>query len=250
MKFSIIRSKFLDSLKNVQNIVAGKASLQILQNVRIEAGEGRIILTTTDLSITVKASAECDIAEPGATTLPVRLLFLTVSKMSEGIVTVEVDASDRAVVSGGSAVFKISGLPERDFPKIEQEDDSFAYTIPQPVLREMLRKTHYAASTDETRRNLQGVLFSFKEGKLTMVATDGRRLALVENEIEIPAGGERDVILSTRSIVELLRILGSGEGSVTMYLRKTQVHFDFGEIAFSSKGNIRRDVRQGAIADC
>ncbi len=260
MKFTIIRSKFLEALKTVQNIVGGKASMQILQNVHIEAAEGKLVLTTTDLSITVKSSVECDVQEPGKTTLPVRLLSLTMAKAAEGPVKVEINDEDLAVVSAGSAVFKIAGLPEKDFPKTVSDSDTFSIAMQQNVLREMLRKTHYAASQDESRRNIQGVLLSFKEGKLTMVATDGRRLALVDSEVEIPAGGERDITLPNRSIAELLRILGTTGGTdAVIYIRENFATFNLGTVEFTTKlvsdpypdfrQVIPRDFSQSAVID-
>ena len=236
MKFTIIRGKFLDALKTVQNIVPGKASMQILQNVHIEAADGRLVLMTTDLSMTVKNSVECDVEEPGKTTLPVKLLALTIAKAAEGPVKVEIGQDNLAVVSAGSAVFKIAGLPETDFPKYAGNGDSFSITVPQMALRELLRKTHYAAWQEEGRNGIRGVLMSLKEGKLTMVATDGRRLALAETEVDIPAGAETDITLPIRSISELLRILGSSDSKETVvYLRENYACFAFGNVEFTTK---------------
>ena len=92
---------------------------------------------------------------------------------------VEVDEDDVATVQSGSSYFKIIGMSVRDFPPVPVTEGKFCYRIDQGVLREMLRKTSYAISQDETRRVLNGVLMAFKDNKLTMVATDGRRLALV-----------------------------------------------------------------------
>ena len=87
-----------------------------------------------------------------------------------------------------------------------------SYEMPCQTLKEMLRKTSYAASQDDTRRTLKGVLMSFKDMKLTMVATDGRRLALVENEMEFPKDNEKDIILPSKAVQELQRAL-NGDGS-------------------------------------
>jgi DNA polymerase-3 subunit beta len=121
-----------------------------------------------------------------------------------------------------------------DFPALPAAEDAFAYTLPQATLREMLRKTSYAVSQDETRKTLKGVLMSFKEGKLTMVATDGRRLALVEHEIEFPAAAEKDIILPSKVVAELQRSLSS-DGEVKITIEKTQVAFNLGETQIYSK---------------
>ena len=234
MKIKIIRSKFIDGLKKVQNIVAGKGSLQIIQNAMLEAKEGKLSLVTTDLDISIKSTVDCDVVEAGATTLPVKLLFSTISSCAEGVVELESDLQNRARISAGSAAFKLSGMAVEDFPALPAADNAFAYTLPQATLREMLRKTSYAVSQDETRKTLKGVLMSFKDGKLTMVATDGRRLALVEHEIDFPAAAEKDIILPSKVVAELQRSL-AGDGEVKVTIEKSQVSFNLGETQIYSK---------------
>lgn len=234
MKIKIIRSKFIEGLKKVQNIVAGKGSLQIIQNAMLDAKDGKLSLVTTDLDISIKSTVECEIVEAGSTTLPVKLLSSTIASCAEGVVELESDAQDRARISAGSASFKLSGMPVADFPALPSAEDAFSYTLPQATLREMLRKTSYAVSQDETRKTLKGVLMSFKDGKLTMVATDGRRLALVEHEIEFPAAAEKDIILPSKVVAELQRSL-SGDGEVKVKIEKSQVSFNLGDTQIYSK---------------
>lgn len=234
MKFKIIRSKFFESIKRVQNIVAGKGSLQIIQNVLLEANDGKLYLTTTDLDISIRSVVPCEVVEPGSTTLPVKLLSNSIAKLAEGVVEVDVDAQDRAQISAGSAMYRVTGLPVADFPPLPADADSFAYVLPQATLREMLRKTAYATSQDETRKTLKGVLASFKEGKLTAVATDGRRLALVEHEVEFPADAERDMVLPGKVVSELQRSL-MGDGDVRITIEKSQVSFNLGDTQIYSK---------------
>ena len=185
MKFKIARSKFLDSLKKVQNIVGSKGSMMILQNVLLEANDRQLFLTTTDLDISIRSVVPCEVEAEGSTTLPAKVLFNAVSKAAEGMIEVEVDGEDRAQITAGSAFYKLSGMSVVDFPTLPQDQNSFEYVIPQIALRDMLRKTAYAASQDDTRKTLKGVLMSFRDGKVTMVATDGRRLALIEGDARI-----------------------------------------------------------------
>jgi len=234
MKIKIIRSKFIDGLKKVQNIVAGKGSLQIIQNAMLDAREGKLSLVTTDLDISIKSTVECDVVEAGATTLPVKLLANTIASCAEGVVELETDVQDRARISAGSAAFKLSGMPVADFPALPASENAFAYTLPQATLREMLRKTSYAVSQDETRKTLKGVLMSFKDGKVTMVATDGRRLALVEHELDFPAAAEKDIILPSKVVAELQRSL-SVDGDVKITIEKSQVAFNLGDTQIYSK---------------
>ena len=234
MKFKIVRSKFLDGLKRVQNIVAGKGSLPILQNVLLEADGSELKMTTTDLDISVRCIIQCEVLEKGETTLPVKFLFNSISKVEEGEVSVEVDFNERAVIRAGSAKYTLVGMPAKDFPRLPVDEGSFSYNIEQSTLREMLRKVAYAASQDDTRRTLKGVLMSFKDEKLTLVATDGRRLAMVESELEFPKDGDKDIVLPSKAVGELQRSL-AGEGEVKVTVNKSQVAFDLGSLNLYSK---------------
>ncbi len=234
MKFTILRSQFIEGLKSVQNIVASKGTLPVLQNVLIEAEGSELKMTTTDLDISIMATAQCETEEAGATTLPVKLLFNSVAKAAEGQVYVEVDENQKATITAGSAKFKLSGIAEADFPRLPQGEASHVYEMESQTLKEMLRKTAYAASQDDTRRTLKGVLMSFKDQKLTMVATDGRRLALVEKEMEFPAGSECDLVLPSKAVQELQRAL-TGEGKVKIAIQKSQVSFETASCKIYSK---------------
>ena len=224
MKFKIIRSEFLEGLKSVQNIVAGKGSLPILQNVLLEAKGKELKMTTTDLDISITSQSKCEVQEIGLSTLPVKLLFNAITKVAECEVEVEINANEHATIKAGNAKFKLAGMPESEFPKLPKDEEAYAYVIPQATLREMLKKVAYAASQDDTRRTLKGVLLSFKDSKLTMVATDGRRLALVENELEFPKSAEKDIVLPSKAVAELQRSL-TGEGDVSVMVQKSQICF-------------------------
>ena len=224
MKFKTQRSRFIEALKSVQNVVAGKGALPVLQNVLIEAAGGEVKMTTTDLDISIMTKVECDVGEEGVTTLPVRLLFNSFSTAPDGDVEVEVDAADKATIRAGKACYRLTGLPEKEFPKLPKDEGSCEYKIPQDMLKEMLRKTSYAASQDDTRRTLKGVLMSFKDSKLTMVATDGRRLAMTESEVEFPQNAEKDIVLPYKAVVELQRSL-EANGDVIVKVEKSQICF-------------------------
>lgn len=234
MKFSIVRSKFLDGLQKIQNVVSAKGALQILQNALIHGEGNQLCMTTTDLDISERCFVECEIEQAGSTTLPIRRLASIIRELDEGKILVEVNDDDVATVQCGSSFFKIIGMSVRDFPPVPATEGKFCYRIDQGVFREMLRKTCYAVSQDETRRVLNGVLLAFKDNKLTMVATDGRRLALVEHEIEFPPEAEEEMILPTKAVSELMRILAN-EGDLKIYAQKNQAVFELGTTMLSSK---------------
>ncbi|MBQ7187802.1 MAG: DNA polymerase III subunit beta [Kiritimatiellae bacterium] len=234
MKFSIVRSKFLSALQTVQNVVTTKGTLQILQNVLLKAEDNLLSLTTTDMDISEKCNVECEIQVPGQTSLPIKRLVSVLPLLNDEKVEIEVDENDMAHLRCGSADFKLIGLSVRDFPPVPVPEGNFSYKVDQGAFREMLKKTSYATSQDETRRALTGVLLAFRDSKLTMVATDGRRLALVEKEIEFPAEAEREIILPRKTVNELVHLL-QNEGDLKIYAKEGLAIFDLGNVILTSK---------------
>ncbi|MHA3770929.1 DNA polymerase III subunit beta [Verrucomicrobiota bacterium sgz303538] len=234
MKFSVSKEKLLSGLQTVQNVVSTRTTLPILSNVLLQARDGQLRLTTSDLDVGITGATEAQVEVDGATTLPARRLATIVRELPAADIHIEVDAKNVASIRCGQSFFKILGLPEEEFPPLPQFSGAKVFTIPQQQLRDALKKTSYAISTDETRYVLNGILFSFKEGKLTMVATDGRRLALVDIEIEIPAGNEADIIVPTKCVTELARMVGD-KGDVKMSVAENQIAFEVDSTLLVSK---------------
>jgi len=234
MKFSVSKEKLLAGLQTVQNVVSTRTTLPILSNVLLQADGDQVRLTTTDLDVGVSGAITAQIEKPGATTLPARRLANIVRELPAAEIQIEVDSKNVASIRCGQSFFKILGLPEEEFPPLPKFDDTRTFTISQQLLRDALKKTSYAISTDETRYVLNGILFSFKENKLTLVATDGRRLALVDLEIEFPRSQEVDIIVPTKAVTELGRLLGD-EGDVRLSVGENQVAFQIGDTLLASK---------------
>jgi len=225
MKLSVSKEKLLAGLQTVQNVVSTRTTLPILSNVLLEAEDGQLRLTTTDLDVGMRGSIEATIEKPGAATLPARRLFTIVRELPSAEILLEIDSKSVASIRCGPSYFKILGLPQEEFPPLPKFEGAKTFTLRQKDLKDGLRKTAYAISTDETRYVLNGILLSFKDNKLTLVATDGRRLALVDIELEFPRSHEVDIILPTKAVTELARLV-SEEGDVKMSVSDNQVAFE------------------------
>jgi DNA polymerase-3 subunit beta len=234
MKCVLSKESLLNALQNVQNIVTTRTTLPILSNALLQAKDGKLIISTTDLDTGMRVTVDAQVSKPGATTLPARRLFSIVRELPTAEVVLEVDAKHSATITSGASFFRIMGLPEEDFPTFPKATGAKLFKMTQGAFRDMLKRTAYAISSDESRYVLNGVLLSFKEGKLTMVATDGRRLALVEHELEFPKSSEADVILPGKAVQELQRILRA-EDSLQITLSENQIAFDLGNIYLVSK---------------
>jgi DNA polymerase III subunit beta len=234
MKFSVTKEKLLEGLQQVQNVVSTRTTLPILSNVLLQADGSEVHLTTTDLDVGVRGSCEAQVNKEGATTLPARRLFNIVRELPSSEIQFDVDGKNAASIRSGQSFFKILGLPEEEFPPLPKFEDAKVVTIRQKDLRDGLRKTSYAISTDETRYVLNGILFSFKDNKLTLVATDGRRLAMVEIELEFPRSHEADIIIPTKAVTELQRLL-TDDGDAKVSMGNGQIAFDLNKTLLVSK---------------
>ena len=234
MKFSATKEKLLEGLQQVQNVVSTRTTLPILSNVLLQAKEGAVHLTTTDLDVGVRGSFEANVDKVGATTLPARRLFTIIRELPSSEIAIEVDGKNAASIRSGQSFFKILGLPEEEFPPLPKFENAKVVTMRQKDLHDGLRKTAYAISTDETRYVLNGVLFSFKENKLTLVATDGRRLAMLDIELEFPRSHEAEIIVPTKAVTELQRLL-KDDGEVKISVGSGQIAFDLNNTFLVSK---------------
>ncbi len=234
MKFTISKESFLDAINQVQHVVSSRTTLAILSNVLLKAKDGVLELTTTDLDVGVTCSVPAEVDEPGATTLPARRLATIVRELPAEEIEFKVDEKNVASIRNGPSYFKVLGLTSEEFPALPRFDDAREFKMEQQMLRDCLRKTSYAISTDETRYVLNGILFSFKDNALTMVATDGRRLAMVEQELEFPQSQEIDIIVPTKAVNELSRLL-EDTGEVSIRVTGSQVGFDLGNSLLVSK---------------
>ncbi|MCB1236591.1 MAG: DNA polymerase III subunit beta, partial [Verrucomicrobiae bacterium] len=182
----------------------------------------------------ISGQVKAEIESGGATTLPARRLVSIVRELPSSDVSVEVDSDNVATVRSGPSFFKILGLDREEFPPLPDFEEAREFTIEQKALHDALKKTSYAISTDETRYVLNGIFCSFKGGSLTLVATDGRRLAMVEQDLEFPQSNEIDVIVPTKAVNELQRLL-ENEGEVKVRISESQVAFELNDTILVSK---------------
>ena len=218
MNLTITKDQIIAGLQAAQNVVSTRTTLPILSNVLIRAEDGHVEFTATDLDVTVACKVEAKVTKPGATTLPVKKLFGIVRELN-GEIDIEVDDKNVASIRSGSSFFKIHGLGADEFPPLPKFKDEKKVTLSQETIRAMLKKTSFAVSTDESRYVLNGIFISLKEGKMTFVATDGRRLALVDEIVDISEKSSGEFIVPAKAVNELNRLL----------LDKGDVEIKFGE---------------------
>ncbi len=234
MKVTVNKDQLVSGLRKVLSVVSSRTTLPVLNNVLIEAEANALTLTTTDLEVSISTSLEATILEEGTTTLPAKKFGQITSALSSGDVTLETDENQLTSIACQKSFFRIVGLEANEFPRESQLGESWKFVMPAMDFRRNLAKVSYAASTDETRHVLNGVLLSLREGVLTTAATDGRRLALVEKPLDGDALPDGDVILPPKVVVELQRIVGA-EGQLSVELSESRAVFTSGDTELVTK---------------
>ncbi len=223
MNLSINKDQIIAGLQAVQNVVSTRTTLPILSNVLLRAESGHVEFTATDLDVSVTCKVEAKVIKSGATTLPVKKLFGIVRELN-GEIEIETDDKNISSIRSGSSFFKIHGLAADEFPPLPKFKDDKKVLLPQENIRAMIRKTSFAVSTDESRYVLNGIFISLKEGKMTFVATDGRRLALVDEEVDISEKSAGEFIVPAKAVNEINRLL-QDKGDVELKFGENQASF-------------------------
>lgn len=224
MNLTISKEQIISGLQAVQNVVSSRTTLPILSNVLIKANEDRLELTATDLDVTISCGVEGKVKKGGASTVPVKKLFGIIRELGGTEVEIEVDEKNCFSIRSGASFYKINGIAAEEFPPSPKFKEERKVVLPQEKLRSMLKKTSFAVSTDESRYVLNGIFISLKDHKVTMVATDGRRLALVDEEVEVPEKSQGEFIIPAKAVNELNRLLQE-KGEVEIRFSENQASF-------------------------
>ncbi len=227
MKFKINQDHFSNGLQQVLNVVASRSTMPILSNVLIEAEKGHISLTTTNLDLGIRCRIKAEVTDTGSITLPVRKLATIVKELPVNEVFLETSEKNQAKITSGGSLFKIMGISSEEFPPLPTFENRKVFELSQDEIVNMLKSVSYAQSTDENRYILNGVYFNFADEKLTLVATDGRRLGLTGLDLEVSEENAGSLILPAKTVAELERLMGKGE-KVNIAFNDRQAAFEIG----------------------
>ena len=222
MKFKINRDHFSSGIQLVMSVVGTRKTMPILQNVLIEAKEGLVWLTTTNLDLGAKCSIKAEVSEEGTITLPVKELGRIIRELADMEVSVETSETPKATISTRGSIFNVIGMDSKEFPPLPELEEKKEFSFDREELISMLKSVSYAQSLNEERYMLKGVFFQILDGKLSLVATDGRRLAVTNNHVETKDEGE--FILPSLSVNEIEKLPDVGN--------KIKISFTDRQVAF------------------
>ena len=235
MEFRIQKSEFLRGLRLAQGIADRKSTMPILANVLLRTdGKSKLVVAATDLNVSVSAELAVKVDKEGGLTVGAKPLHDIVSNLpGEDVVFKRAD-NHWAEVRAGKVEFKLVGMPDRDFPKIPDHREVQYSKVEAPVLREMIDKTLFSVSHDETRFHLNGVLFESDGARGRMVSTDGHRLSKVERSLggpALPSG----IIIPKKGLTEIKRTIEGTNGACELAVAGNILFVRAGELALAVK---------------
>ena len=240
MKATIERAALLKGLSHVQSVVERRNTIPILSNVLLEATEGALRLMATDLDLQINDSVAAAVDQPGSTTVSAHTLFDIARKLPEGAQVQLSAAEGRLSIRAGRYASSLPTLPRDDFPVIAEGELPHRFELPAELLKQIIDKTRFAISTEETRYYLNGIFLHVADGEgsqptLKAAATDGHRLARVTLPRPEGAEGMPDVIVPRKCVGELRKLLDEIDGSVGVSLSGSKIRFDLGQAILTSK---------------
>lgn len=234
MKFSLPKSRLIHYLQSVLSVVPAKSTLPILSNILVECLDKTIKISATDLDVTITTTFEADITKKGAAVIPGRMLFDIIKELPETEITFE-GTANRVEIKVPNGNYKVAGASPDEFPELPVVNVKKQVSVEAAALADMVRRTTFACSRDETRPALNGVLWQTKGERMTMVATDGHRLARVTVENKKLKGLSDDVIIPPKVLDLIPKFISDKTETIGIIFEENRIIFNLDDIVVSSR---------------
>ena len=226
MEITVTKAELLKELTATQGVVERKTTIPILSNFLFEATGDRLSITATDLDLSLRTSCGADIKKDGACTIPARKLFDYVKLLPEGKISIKLMENHWVNIRSGRSNTKMVGMARSNFPSLPGFPEKDIYRLPAAALHRMISKTIFAISNEESRYTLNGALLVLKAESMTMVATDGHRLAHIENNKSKPGvSGEMKILVPKKAMAELNTLLNDYDGEFVEFSKDESTLF-------------------------
>jgi DNA polymerase-3 subunit beta len=236
MHIQVTREEFLNALAQIQGVIETKKSLPILSHLLLEAKEGLITLSGTDLDVSIQTSLHGDVKRGGGIAVSAKKLYEIVRELPDAPIDLQWDGNQQIEILCAKTSFRLKVVTKEEFPSLPQIPGKGGFTITTDPLRKMIQKTIFAVSTDQTRPTLSGALLQMSETGVRMVATDGHRLSLVKASPEaVKGGGPVEALIPRKALGELSKMLREEEGEVQVVPLNQQMAFLLGKTLLTTR---------------
>jgi DNA polymerase-3 subunit beta len=235
MKFIISKDQLLTPLQQIVSVIEKRQTMPILSNVLVVVKPDQLVLTGTDLEIQLVANINMPIIEPGAVTAPARK-FLDICRLLPNGAEIKIDQqSDKLKLSSGRSRFVLNCLPADSYPEFSESGFDKRFLINAGKLKKALSKTVFCMANQDVRYYLNGLLLHVSNSKIKLVASDGHRLAIYEDQLEIPSGLETKIIIPRKGVLELARLLDDADVDLSIELSDNNIRIFIKNLIFSAK---------------
>jgi DNA polymerase-3 subunit beta len=235
MQFSIQREVLLKPLQHVVGVVERRQTLPVLANLLVQAKDGKVAFTGTDLEVEMVASTPAESVAEGEITIPARKLFDIVRALPDGVRIELKQSGERVALHAGRSRFTLATLPAGEFPTVDEIELVERVSLPEAVVKELMDRTAFAMANQDVRYYLNGMLLDLQTDSLRCVATDGHRLAMKQTELQSSVSTRRQIIIPRKGVNELIGLLEGGDGEVELEFGRNHLRLRRGNVTFTSK---------------
>ncbi|MCK4935061.1 MAG: DNA polymerase III subunit beta [Simkaniaceae bacterium] len=207
MKLIVSRAELAILIGKIQSIVPSKPTIPILANILLEAKDNELTISSTDLTVSMKAYTEADVIEEGGITLPARRFFQLIREITVPQLEIQSTTGEIVYITAGSSKFRLHGMHKSEFPSLPDLSDASYFPINSSNFKETLSRTAFAAAREDSRHVLNGILTTIHDGKATFIGTDGKRLAKVMTSIDLQDQLSNNYLVPLKAIEEMVKIL-------------------------------------------
>ncbi|NGX27935.1 MAG: DNA polymerase III subunit beta [Candidatus Anoxychlamydiales bacterium] len=235
MKAVISKNELVSLIGKIQNIVANKPAIPILSNVLIEAKDDQIILYSTDLTTSMRGYAEAKVIEEGAIALPAKRFFHLIKELTSPQIKISTTSNEVAEITSVSSNFKIKGMLKSEFPTLPDISKATQVPISSSTLKEMFTRTYFSAAREDSRYVLNGISMQVNKKMATFIATDGKRLAKMQTNVDIDPSFQGSYILPLKAAEEMTKMLTDDEQIVNLSLMHDKVFLESANLTLITK---------------
>lgn len=235
MKAVVSKADLVTIISKIQSIITNKPAIPVLANVLIEAIDDQLILSATDLTTSMKCYTEAKVIEEGTIALPAKKFFQLVRELTAPQVKISKTGNEIAEIVSGSSIFKINGMQKNEFPTIPDSAGTAQLSFSSSTLKEMLYRSVFSAARDDNRYVLNGVNLNISNSIATFIATDGKRLAKLQTNVELDPSFQGGYILPLKAVDEMIKMLDQSDERATLSLTPDKVFLETGNVVLSTK---------------
>jgi len=234
MKLIISRTSLTELIGKIQSVVPLKPTLPVLANILLEAVDDQLILSATDLTVSIRAFTDAKILEEGSVTLPAKRFFQLIRELTAPTIELHAATPETIFINSGSSHFKIHGMHKNEFPTLPNFNDGTRFKLDSSLVKEIFSRTAFSAAREEQQKLLNSIYFEYQNKIASFIATDGKRVAKFELPLDLPISNS-SLLLPIKAVEEILKLLNDQESQISFTLLPDKCAIEIGSITLMTQ---------------